>query len=308
MSNAPAVSIVICHWNAGVRTERCLAQISDWTLERHEFEVLVQDNASSDGSSDALRGQVEELARGGLPISFTRLDSHPGVTRAFNLALARLSPTSKYVMRLDNDVTLESDGLRRLLAFMESNPRAGVVGPKIMYSAEPTRLNAGAIWLNPYGFRNRMEDTDLPVRCDTLLGAVMLVRRSAIDRVGRWFDPDLFLFAEEPEFCWRVSKAGFEVFYEPRAVAFHDTALSTKKHSDLSSYLNHRNHCVVFNRMFPWRVNAVRNVHLCVRLLARSVRLRTMVPFLGFIDGLAGRPMSDEWWRAQVGGSGFRRP
>jgi GT2 family glycosyltransferase len=302
------VSVVICNWNAGDRTQRCLEQIRSWTVARHRFEILVQDNASTDPSWRGLSQAVDALASTGVRIRFRRLESHPGVTQAFNDALKYLDQRSVYVLRLDNDVELAAGALEALLDFMDSRPQCGIAGPRIVYAADPSRLNAGAIWLNRWGLRNRMVDSREPVECDALLGAVMIVRFDAIRAIGRWFDPSLFLFAEEPEFCWQITRAGYKVCYVPSALALHDTALSTGKHSKLSTYLNHRNNAVVLNRRYPGITGAIRNCHVLARLAVKGVITGSFLPLMGFLDGLRQRPLTEAWWQERLRSTNFSRP
>lgn len=306
--SVPLVSIIIPHWNAGSRTLNCLAQFSNWTYPRESLFVVVLDNGSTDGSSDILTERIAWLRRDGLEIHYRRFSLHPGLTQSINMGLEQLPAETKYVMRLDNDVTLAPDALDVMVRFLEGHPGAGVVGPRIVYASNPERLNAGAIWINPWGGRNRMEDVADPVECDTLLGAVMLARNEALKKIGRWFDPELYLFAEEVEFCWQLRSHGFSAHYVPDAVAYHDTALSTGKHSSLSTYLNYRNHTMVYNQITSVPVSIFRHLNLFPRVLVRSARQRSWVVLLGYLDGLCRRPLNDGWWQEQIASPAFRRP
>lgn len=308
MAGYPLIFIIVPHWNAGGRTLRCLQQFRRWSYPLDRINIFVQDNASSDGSSDALKSGVEALVNEGLSIRYNRLPAHPGLTQSINMALSQCPADAKYVMRLDNDVELSHEATAAMVQYLEFQTHVGILGPRIVYASDPSRLNAGAIWLNRWGGKNKMEDASAPVACDTLLGAVMLARLSALEKVGRWFDPKLYLFAEENEICWQLRRFGLESHYLPSALAYHDTAQSTGRHSSLSTYLNYRNHVLVANQMTSIPVSVVRNLNLALRIPVRCLRERSWVALYGFWDGLIKRPLNNCWWEQQISSPTFRRP
>lgn len=307
-SKVPLVSVVIPHWNAGNRTITCLEQFSKWGYPRARLDILVLDNGSTDGSSAPLAEHIESLHQIGLPIRYHRFDLHPGLTAALTHSLTLVHPDSVYILRLDNDVDMDADALSVMVSLMQNRPDVGVAGPRLVYASAPDCLNGGAVWINPWGGRNRMEDPLHPVECDTLLGAVMMFRRSALHEIGRWFDPELYLFAEEPEVCWQLRQKGYATLFVPLAMGRHDTAQSTGKHSALSTYLSYRNHALIYTRMFPAWLSLLRNLNLFPRVLIRCWRSRTAIPLLGFIDGLMAHPLNDAWWQDMISSRPFRRP
>jgi GT2 family glycosyltransferase len=266
------------------------------------------DNGSTDGYSKQLAAHIATLRRAGLPIRYHRFDLHPGLTASLTRALTLLHPESVYLLRLDNDVNLARDALSVMVDVMQTHPETGVTGPRLVYAGAPERLNSGAVWINQWGGTNLVIDSDHAVECDTFWGAAMLFRKSALDEVGRWFDPELYLFAEEPEVCWQLRRRGYASVFVPQAQGTHDTAQSTGKHSNLSIYLNYRNHTLVYARMYPGTVCVLRNLVLFPRILARCMRERTLVPLMGFMDGLLGKPLNDAWWQEMISTKKFRRP
>ena len=307
-TSLPQVSIVIPHWNAGDITRRCLVQLETWRYPQDRLDVLVVDNASTDGSSKSLRAAVEAYARRGLRVRYRRFEAHPGLTAALTQALAWVDAESTYVMRLDNDVRLADEALQILVEVAESRQDVGVLGPRIVYAHRPWELQAGAIWVNWYSGRDLMKDPEYPVECDTLLGAVMLFRHEALHKLGRWFRPDLYLFHEELEICHALRTFGYRTLYVPSATAMHDAGTSTGKRKALAVYVDHRNSVVLQKEIIGAWKTWFRVMSLLPRLPVRAWRLRTMAPIWGFIDGILGRPIPLSWWQQQIEGAPFRRP
>ena len=307
-ASVPQVSVVIPHWNAGDLTQKCIAQFENWRYPRDRLDVLVLDNASTDGSSKPLREAVAAYARQGLRIRYWRFDAHPGLTAALTQALAWVDAASDYVMRLDNDVRLDDGALQALIDLAEDRRDVGVLGPRIVHADRPQVLQAGAIWINWYGGRERMEDPERPVECDTLLGAVMLFRHEALRKLGRWFRPDLYLFHEEIEICHALRTLGYRTMYDPSATAMHDAGTSTGRRKALAVYLDHRNRTLLQKEIIGTWKTCFRTLGLLPRVPFRVRRLRTMAPVWGLIDGILGRPIPLSWWRRQIEGAPFRRP
>jgi hypothetical protein len=295
------------HWNTGVRTLNALQRIKAWDYPLDRLDIVVWDEGSFDGSAEATRRGIDQLALEGMRVTYRRSEAHPGVTRAFNLGLALTDPSSDYVLRLDNDVELETDVITQLVNFLESHEEAGAVAPRVMYHDDRTRLNGGPYWVRPIT-GTVMGDGEGAIDCDATLCMTFLVRRKAIAAVGRWFDPDLFLFHEEPEFCWQMQKNGYRTYWLSHAVGYHEAGSGTGQTPLLSQYLHFRNDTIVMNRITPLWASLIRNPIRLVRLTARCLRDRTTVPLRGFFDGLRKVPLTEGWWNTNLRGTGFVPP
>lgn len=305
----PHICIIIPIWNAYERTILCLSQFETWDYPKDKIEIIVQDSGSNKNDYETeLLATVKDMQNAGWKINFYKLNEHPGLTKALNIALERIKNNIKYVMRLDNDVELKENSLSLMIKFLEENNDVGVIGPKIYYKKFPNKINSAATFLNKFGFKSKIIDFDKPSSCDVLLGAIMLFRISAIQKVGRWFDPELYLFAEEIEYCWQLQKKQYKTVYFPDAIAYHDTALSTGKHSKLSLYLNHRNNVIVYNRISSISVSIVRNTILAVIYLYRAIKYRDLFYLKVFWDGIVQKPLSKIWWQKNIVSKEFTYP
>lgn len=224
------LSIVIVHWRTPELLKHCLESIQADQGAR-QFEIHVVDNASGDQALQILARQfpyVKVLAN----------QENLGFSKACNQIIARLE--SEYVLLLNPDTLIQDNAISKLLAFMESHSDCGAVGPKILNQDGSLQLAcrrsfptlAAAFFRLTYlsklfprhKFFSRYNltyaDPDICLEVDALSGSCMMVRRQAIDQVGL-LDEDIFMFGEDVDWCWRIKKAGWKVYYAPEAVIYH---------------------------------------------------------------------------------------
>lgn len=228
------VAAVVVNYNSGEALAGCVRSL----LDENVREVVVVDNASSDGSpatvSDlAPRTRVLETGR------------NLGYGRAANIGVAET--TTPYVAICNPDLVVSPGSLSALVARFESDESLAVVGPLIrdldgdVYPSGrgfPTLTDAlghaflGFVWGgNPWTRRYRHLGTDQhrSRQADWVSGAFMLVRRLAFESVGG-FDPAFFMYAEDVDLCWRLERAGWRCWYEPAGEITHEQGRSTARH------------------------------------------------------------------------------
>jgi len=223
------VSAVIVNFNAKEFLKGCLESLAKESTET-SLEAIVIDNASSDGSEEA-------LSHPPLPVAFVRNPKNIGLSRANNqgIRMAR----GRYLLFLNPDVELMPGALARLVRFMDDNPETGIVGPKLLnpdrslqyscrefYTLPTLLLRRSSLGRIPPGRslvqRHLMTSWDHAAirEVDWLLGAFLLVRREAMESVGM-MDERFFLYFEDVDWCFRMRKAGWKVIYDPEAEAIH---------------------------------------------------------------------------------------
>lgn len=247
--NVRDLGIVIVNWNTCEFLRRCLDTVlSSKGIER--YRVLVVDNASDDGSADMVRRlfpQVEIIANG----------ANIGYPRANNVGLRRLGfqaagdvadSAPRYALLLNPDTELPRDALYDMVQFMDSRPDIGVAGPKLLLGdgsldkacrrGFPTPLvsfyhYSGLARLFP---RNRrfgrynmtFADENEALEVDSVVGAYMQVRKSAIKRVGL-LDEAFFMYGEDIDWAYRVKEAGYKVWYHPSVTVHHFKRAASRK-------------------------------------------------------------------------------
>jgi GT2 family glycosyltransferase len=234
------LTVVIVSWNVKELLRQCLRSleddhISDWA------EVVVVDNASTDQLTEMVRA---EFARVKVIVNSENL----GFSRANNLAIRQ--STGEFVILLNPDTVVHRGALRKLVDFARSHPEVGVVGPKLCASDGLAQYEGAVefptIWnvfcdlafLSKVFPRSRLfcsrkmghwdheGDREVPA----VSGAAMLVRSEVFDRIGL-LNETLF-YAEDMDFCLRLRRAGWSVFYLGSASIVHLGGGSTKTVAD----------------------------------------------------------------------------
>jgi len=245
------VRVVVVNFNGGDAVLRCVDALGALDT-RHEVEIVVVDNASGDGSTEALR------ARPGVAVWPT--GENLGFV-ANNLALADLRAVD-YVALVNNDAFVESDWLDPLVEALETDTRLGAVQSKILFDGRRTAdgldviNNVGGVVLADGSGADRGFDEpdrgqyDQPDEVFAWCGGGVLLRPSYLADVGL-FDERLFLYYEDTDLSWRGRALGWRYRLEPRSVVRHLHAASSGEASPVFRYYNERNRLVVLVKNAP---------------------------------------------------------
>lgn len=230
--------IVIVNYRTADLTVDCLRSLSSQLDDLGGGRVLVVDNASGDGSVEALRAAIEANGwsawAGVIP-----LDRNGGFAFGNNAgirAAVAAADQADYVILLNPDTVVGTGAVKALVDFMEGHPRVAITGSRLVNTdggiersahRKPSPLGefvAGA----RLGLISKLLDCYVvspPMRneaheCDWVSGACLIVRNDAIEEVGP-MDEGFFLYYEEVDFCSRVRAAGWSVWYVPEAKVEH---------------------------------------------------------------------------------------
>jgi hypothetical protein len=246
------LSIIIVNWNTRQHLLECLESIFV-NPASVEFEVVVVDNASSDGSAEAVAG-LYPLVR------LIRCSENMGFAKANNRAAALT--TSQYWLLLNPDTLVHAGAIDLLLHYMAEHPRVAAVGPRLV---NPDGSEQQSIWRRPTLFREwwRLFHLDrlYPLseyspamltlgraqRVDILHGACLLLRCDVVRGMGL-FDEDYFVFSEEIDLCDRLGRAGWELHWAPEAVVTHKGSQSTRQVADAMFIELYRNKTKFFRK------------------------------------------------------------
>jgi hypothetical protein len=247
----PALSVVIVNWNAGATLPACLASVFGSRLTGGPPEVLLVDNASTDGS-------VELAIQAHPGISVIRNPDNRGFARAANQGLARAG--GELLLLLNPDVVLEPDAMAILAGVLRARPDVAAVGPRLLDADGSVQASARrdpSPWTGLFGRRSLLTrlfpanpwsrrelpalaaQGDEPQAVDWVSGACLMTRRTVCDAVGP-LDEGFFLFWEDADWCRRFRRAGGAVWYVPAARGVHRAGVSRAQRPVRSAIDFHR--------------------------------------------------------------------
>jgi len=223
------VSIIIVNYNTKEILLNCLQSIHRWPSQL-ACEIIVVDNASTDGSAAAVENGFPE-------IRLLRNAINCGFAKANNQGIGKA--VGKYLLLLNPDTLFVEDAVTPLFNFMERHPEAGMAGGKILnvdgslqpsYFPLPNLLTIFwiAFFLNrvlPLNHVNGKwvighQSLPSPFLVQRLLGACLFVRQETVQKVGG-FDSGFFLFSEEEDLCYRILRQGWAIYYFPATSVIH---------------------------------------------------------------------------------------
>jgi N-acetylglucosaminyl-diphospho-decaprenol L-rhamnosyltransferase len=226
----------------------CLAAIGRTHPAGVEHELLVLDNASTDGSADAVRERHPEAR-------LFALERRTG--KADNDSLLLREARGRWCLLLNEDSELREGAVRALLDALEADPGAAMAGAQLLTSdGEPTpcawRLPdipwalAAAVFAQD---RVAVQSTGDSVReVGWIQSSAVLVRREAAEQVG-WLDGDFFVYSDETDFCKRLRDAGWRILFVPGARAVHHDQLGTDSEAMTRRIVEfHRNRDLYFRK------------------------------------------------------------
>lgn len=229
-AGAPDISVLIVSYNTRQMTLDCIASVIDQT-KANSIEIIVVDNASSDGSAAALAGLGDR-------IRLIALEENIGFARGNNVAAAEAA--GDFVLLLNPDTLVVDGGIDMLVATARSTPGAGIWGGRTLLpdgrldprcawahmsmwsllcrTAGLTELFPKSTFFNSEAYGGWARDSVREV--DVITGCFLLIRREMWSRLGG-FDRQFFMYAEEADLCLRAQKLGARPLFTPAAVIIH---------------------------------------------------------------------------------------
>jgi GT2 family glycosyltransferase len=279
------LSIIIINWNTIELLARALRSVYE-AGDDLASEVLVVDNASSDGSAAMVRQRFPQAC-------LIENAQNAGFAAANNQAIRQSQ--GRHVLLLNSDAQVCPGALQALVAFMEGHPRAGACGPRLLNadgtlqpSCHPMLTPGREFWrllflerLWPRAtYPQRGWDRHRPRQVEVIKGACLLLRRAALKQVGL-LDERYFMYSEEMDLCYRLLRAGWELWWVPSAAVGHHGQASTDQAAE-DMYLQLYRSKVQFYRKFgaDRRARAFKAL-LALAYLPRWAVAATAGPFSG---------------------------
>lgn len=225
------LSIIIVNYKTLELTTSCIDSILKSNTKSLDYEIIVVDNASEDGSIESIQNQFK---------SVKTIINHEnqGFSKANNLGMK--ASVGDYVLLLNSDTIVELNTLKGAYDFIKDHKHIGALGCKIMLPSGkldvackrsfPTPLNGiyhslhldeafpDSVRFGAYNLTYVDENKICSIDC--IMGAFMMVPRKVIDAVGI-LDEDYFMYGEDVDWCYRIKNAGYQVMYYPQVRIFH---------------------------------------------------------------------------------------
>ncbi len=232
----PVLSVCIVNWNCRDHLRACLSTMTT-RQQGVRLEVIVIDNASTDGAADLAATEFPH-------VRLVRNAANVGFARANNQAAARAR--GRYLLFLNNDTEVPAGTLGRLVAFARTHPEASIIGPRLLeatgevqtsWRARPTiaaLLHRTLLfrWTNLFrdayrDFRGREVDLDQVRPVEVLMGAALLMRRRLFRKLGGW-DEGYTFGGEDIDLCSRAASHG-AILYHPGTTITHHGRVSSRQ-------------------------------------------------------------------------------
>lgn len=214
-----------------------------------KMEVIVVDNASDNQEADHISSRFPH-------VKVIKSDKNLGFAGGNNLGIK--ASTGKFIFLINNDTYFEDFNVRALIDRLNASSDIGIVCPKIRFAWSPKPIQfAGYTPLSNITIRNQaigygeedhgQYETAHPT--PYAHGAAMLIKREAIDKVGLM--PECyFLYYEELDWSMMFTRAGYQIWYEPKCTVYHKESQATGQHSPLRTYYITRNRLLLIKRNY----------------------------------------------------------
>lgn len=220
------VDIIILNYNGKEDTLECLESLQ--YLDYDNVRLTLVDNGSSDGTVDAVAAKYPE-------VNLIKSPENLRFAGGNNLALQNtIDENFDYALLLNNDTTVKSDFLNKLVEAAESDPAIGLAAGKMYYYDHPNTIwfaggksNVHFAFMRHIGIGKEDDGSFDDIREVTFLnGACLLIKCDALKRIGL-LDEEFFLYGEDLDFGIRAQKAGFKLHYQPDSIIWHKISKST---------------------------------------------------------------------------------
>ena len=242
----PLVSLIILNWNGMRFLKECLDSLSLQSFR--DFETILLDNGSSDGSVDLVRDTYPWVRLVALPANL-------GFAEGNNRALEECR--GELIVTVNNDTRLDPGFLAALVLPVHADPRIGMVAAKMLNYYEKGRIDSAGVRIMPNGMGQNVGVGELDAGQYDASGEVFgpcagaaLYRRAMLDEVG-FFDPSFFAYYEDLDLAWRGRLAGWRCVTAPDAVVYHVHSATSGKMSPFTVFQVQRNKWFVLFKNWP---------------------------------------------------------
>lgn len=289
--NVRDVSVVIVNSNTRELLRDCLKSVYENTTDI-DYEVIVVDNNSTDGSGDMVEREFSA-------VKLIRNSENRGFSGGNNQGFAASS--GKYVLSLNSDTLVLDNAVEVAMRFMDNHPEAGAVGcrtvggdgePQLTYERFPTILSEvlRTTFLSKLFCPHVGEDRGGYLQVDWVQGSFLMLRQAALSEVGMFDEMYSPAYSEETDLCYRLKQAGWQVYYVPDATIVHLGGQTTKSMYAWHFLQLHRSKFLFFKKhRGPVYAHAYRSIRALTCLVRISLLSARVILRVGESDHLRER-------------------
>jgi GT2 family glycosyltransferase len=237
------VAVIVLTWNQRDLTLGCLHSLSEVEYPPASLNIILVDNGSTDGTTQAVRQQYPE-------VQILEPGENLGFAEANNLGMRHaLAQRPDYLLLLNNDTIVDPLFLTELIRVAEADPHVGIVGPKMYYYDQPDVIwcaGNAILWSTGRTVRLQAEQRDLEARngspypVDFVTACAVAVKRQVVDEIGL-LDPRFFIYYEEVDWCLRAAAHGYRAMVAPASRIWHKVSAAMGATSPATDYYMNRN-------------------------------------------------------------------
>jgi GT2 family glycosyltransferase len=238
------LSVIILNFNTRDYVLQCLQSLKEQNLDptKNELEVIVADNGSTDGSIDAVKAKFPW-------VKIVDNQKNIGFAAGNNRAIEKAR--GKLILLLNSDTVVFPESFTKMIKFMDKTKDAGAATARLelpdgaldlaCHRGFPTPWNAFTYFLRLEkafpnlklfsGYHQAWKNFDEIHEIDAISGACFFIRKKVIDEIGP-LDEDYFMYAEDLDWCMRIKKAGWKIYYNPQAKIIHFKKRSGRSKSE----------------------------------------------------------------------------
>lgn len=223
----PKVSIIIPNWNGKDVLGKCLDSIS--VVDYSRYNVIVVDNGSTDGSVKLIKQKFPWVI-------LIENERNLGFAKAVNIGIKKaLTMEAEYILLLNNDIeAINKKWLKEMIGVAEPDPEIGIVGCRLLPPDKKIlhmdRSRIMRIFDITYDERKELTAIDDKRReVDYVTGAVFLIKKEVIEKIGMFDEGFTPAYFEETDYCARARKVGYKIVLDPKIMLIHHVGTSTKK-------------------------------------------------------------------------------
>jgi GT2 family glycosyltransferase len=242
VKNPPLISIIIHNYKGVHKLKRCLLSVLKSNYPN--LEVIVVD-ALTDGIERWIKSNFQH-------VKILHFDQDYGIPARRNAGLKIISPNSKYIVFMDEDIIVSKNWLFPLIEVLESDPRIGVAQPIMLSVYKRDEIDNAGCYIDFIGYPHKADTSKYRKQFNSIVNvsyaetANMIVRREVLNKLPNPYEPfDIDYFAHwfDIDFSWRIQLAGYKVVLVPNSIVYHERRLTSGrwKLTGRNIFLNTRN-------------------------------------------------------------------